>query len=386
MIRELPLARFRLLPLALACFALWLLALAQPARGHVFEATGATVYFDRDASRFSVRLMVNLEAILAGVDPQVKDTNDSPRAAEYDRLRALPPGELQGLYLAFEREFLAGMTFLVDGKPVRPALTESEFREIGDLSKVRKTDFLFTGPLPSGAKTFAFGWEKRFGKVLLRTIAPHASAMHIEEIAPGVMSQPIDIDAVKSRSVWEMAGDFLTLGFTHILPKGLDHILFVVGLFLLSTKLRPILTQVTSFTVAHTITLGLGAAGYVNLPPAIVEPLIAASIVYVAAENILRPTLSPWRPLVVFGFGLLHGLGFAGILREFGVPEGDFLVGLLSFNIGVELGQLTIIALCYVTVGIRFGARGWYRQRIVIPGSLLIAAVGAFWFVQRVVA
>ncbi len=86
----------------------------------------------------------------------------------------------------------------------------------------------------------------------------------------------------------------------------------------------------------------------------------------------------------MFLFGLLHGLGFAGILKEFGIPEGDFLTGLLSFNVGVELGQLTVIAACYLLVGIWFGNKPWYRQRVVIPGSLIIAAIAAYWFVQRV--
>ncbi|WP_284163826.1 HupE/UreJ family protein [Frigidibacter sp. SD6-1] len=355
-----------------------------PARAHVFEATGAVVYFDEAARSYSVELLVNVEAILAGVDPEVKDTNDSPRAAEYNRLRELPPEDLKKAYEAIATEFVGGMNFLIDGRPDHPELVSTEFREVGDLSKVRKTVFNFRGNLPDGSMTFAFGWKPEFGKILLRTAAPRARTEHIETIASGAMSETIVIADVKTRSALNMVKDFIVIGFTHILPKGLDHILFVVGIFLLSTRVRPILTQVTSFTVAHTLTLGLGAAGIVNLPSSIVEPLIAASIVYVAVENILRPTLSPWRPMVVFAFGLLHGLGFAGILREFGIPKDDFLLGLLSFNVGVELGQLTVIAICFALVGIWFGGRNWYRQRIVIPGSLVIAAVGAFWFVQRV--
>lgn len=370
-----------LIRIALALTAIFA---ALPARAHVFEATGAVVYFDEAAKSYSVELLVNIEAILAGVDPEVKDTNDSPRAMEYNRLRELPPEELKKAYDGIAAEFLGGMTFLIDGKPDHPELVSTEFREVGDLSKVRKTVFNFRGTLPEGATTFAFGWKPEFGKILLRTMAPRARTEHIETIASGATSETIVIADVKTRSAWNMVKDFMVIGFTHILPKGLDHILFVVGIFLLSIRVRPILTQVTSFTVAHTLTLGLGAAGYVNLPSSIVEPLIAASIVYVAVENILRPTLSPWRPMVVFGFGLLHGLGFAGILREFGIPKDDFLLGLLSFNVGVELGQLTVIAICFALVGIWFGNKSWYRQRIVIPGSLVIAAVGAFWFVQRV--
>ncbi len=357
-----------------------------PVRAHVFDATGAAVNFDESGKSFTVHLFANIEAILAGVDPTVKDTNDSPRAIEYNRLRNLPPDQLQKVFEPFAAEFLAGMTFLIDGKPVHPELTQTGFHEVGDLTKVRKTDFLFKGTLPVGAKTFVFGWKPEFGKVLLRTIAPRARTEHIETIEIGAMSQPVVIADVQSRTALDMVVDFVKIGFTHILPQGLDHILFVVGIFLLSIRVRPILRQVTAFTVAHTLTLGLGAAGWVNLPTGIVEPLIAASIVYVAVENILHKELSRWRPVVVFCFGLLHGLGFAGILKEFQIPDSDFLLGLLSFNVGVELGQLTVIAICFALVGIWFGAREWYRQRIVIPGSLLIAVIGAFWFVQRVVS
>lgn len=356
---------------------------AGQAGAHVFVATNAAVSFDRDGRAFGMHFEVNLEAILAGIDPEVKDTSDSPNAQEYNRLRSLPPAELQKAYEAFQPEFLAGLRFLADGKPVPASLVSVNFDEVGDLSKVRKTAFEFKGSLPEGTKTFAFGWEPKFGKVLLRTIAPHARSLHIEMIERGATSQDIVIANVKSRTTIDMVTDFISLGFSHILPEGLDHILFVTGIFLLSARMKPILMQVTAFTVAHTLTLGLGTAGYVNIPPAIVEPLIAASIVYVAVENIMRPTLSPWRPVVVFCFGLLHGLGFASALRDFNLANEDFLFGLLSFNLGVELGQLTIIAICFALVGIWFGEKPWYRQRIVIPGSLVIALIGAFWFLQR---
>lgn len=364
-------------------FALCMAITSNPARAHAFDATDGVVHFNTDNHTFAVRLDMNIEAILAGVDPVVKDTSESPNAKEYDRLRQLPPDQLGAEFAKFKDKLFSGMTVLLDGAPVTVTLDATEFREIGDLSKPRKSMISFTGALPPEAKTFAFGWKPEFGKILFRTVTAHPRSMYIEVIEGGKMSQTIVIEDVKSRSVFRMIGDFVSIGFTHILPKGLDHILFVVGIFLLSIKVRPILMQVTAFTVAHTITLGLGTAGYVNLPTSIVEPLIAASIVYVAIENIWRATLSPWRPVVVFCFGLLHGLGFAGILREFKIPDDDFVLGLLSFNVGVELGQLTIITICFLLVGIWFGNKPWYRQRIVIPGSVIIAIVGAFWFIQR---
>ena len=180
----------------------------------------------------------------------------------------------------------------------------------------------------------------------------------------------------------EIVREYLWLGYTHILPKGLDHILFVIGLFLLSPRLKTLLLQVTAFTIAHSITLGLSMYGIVSLPSRVVEPLIALSIAYVAIENLLTRELKPWRVALVFMFGLLHGLGFAGVLRELGLPRAEFLTALLTFNAGVELGQLTIIAGAWLLVG-AFMQRPWYRKAIVVPASCGIALIGLYWTVSR---
>ncbi len=177
--------------------------------------------------------------------------------------------------------------------------------------------------------------------------------------------------------------DYLPIGFEHIIPRGLDHILFVLGLFLLSFRMRPLMWQISAFTVAHTITLALAATGHVRLPEAIVEPLIAASIVFVAVENLVARHVGRWRALIVFGFGLLHGLGFAAVLGEIGLPEGAFLPALIGFNVGVELGQITVIILAYHLVARPFGDRRWYQARIARPASILIAAIGAWWVIER---
>mgnify|MGYP000197479060 FL=1 len=156
------------------------------------------------------------------------------------------------------------------------------------------------------------------------------------------------------------------------------------GLFFFSLKLRPLLIQVTAFTLAHTTALALAILGYVQVPANIVEPLIAASIVYVALENVFQTQYRMSRTAVVFGFGLLHGLGFASVLGDIGLEPTRFLTGLIGFNIGVELGQLTVLAIAYATVGYWFGSKSWYRARIAIPASLLIAAIAVYWVIERV--
>jgi hypothetical protein len=177
---------------------------------------------------------------------------------------------------------------------------------------------------------------------------------------------------------------FMRFGFLHIVPKGLDHVLFVLGLFLGARSLRSLLVLVTAFTVAHSVTLGLASVGVLRLPGTIVEPLISLSIVWIAAEN-LRPGLSAnrWRPLVVFGFGLLHGMGFASVLAELDAPQGSFLTGLLAFNLGLEGGQLAVIAAAAAATTL-LRRHHWYRQRVVIPASIAIGLIATVWTVQRI--
>ena len=177
---------------------------------------------------------------------------------------------------------------------------------------------------------------------------------------------------------------YLQLGFQHILPLGFDHILFVLSLFLLSPKLKPILWQSLAFTVAHSVTLGLAMYNVIKPSSKIVEPLIALSIMYVALENIFSPKLKASRIAVVFLFGLVHGMGFAGALQQLGLPKASYLSSLVMFNVGVELGQLTIILAAWFLVGKWLGDKPIYRKAVVIPLSILIAVVAGFWTVQRI--
>jgi uncharacterized membrane protein len=189
---------------------------------------------------------------------------------------------------------------------------------------------------------------------------------------------------LEGKPVSDVFSYYVKLGFEHIIPLGLDHILFVVGLYLLSPKLKTIIWQATAFTVAHTITLMLSMKNIVVAPPDIVEPIIALSIVFVALENLITSTLQPWRVALVFAFGLVHGMGFASALNELGIPRDAFFSSLLSFNVGVELGQISVILVCYAAFGRWFSQRAWYQSRVVVPMSLAIAAIAVFWTVQRI--
>jgi hypothetical protein len=177
---------------------------------------------------------------------------------------------------------------------------------------------------------------------------------------------------------------YIKMGVVHIIPYGFDHILFVTSLCLLSTKIKTILWQASAFTVAHSITLALSMKNIIVAPSPVVEPVIALSIVFVALENILLSELKPWRVLIVFFFGLVHGLGFASALNSVGLPQNKFFTSVIAFNIGVEIGQITIILLVFGLIVIPLGKSPNYKKRVVYPLSFLIALIAGYWTIQRI--
>jgi hypothetical protein len=191
------------------------------------------------------------------------------------------------------------------------------------------------------------------------------------------------VGELETMSKTDTAVLYLKLGYKHILPLGFDHILFVLGLFLLSAKLKSVLWQSLAFTIAHSVTLGLAMFNVIAVSPAIIEPLIALSIMYVALENVFVQKLRPSRIGIVFFFGLIHGLGFASALSSLGLPQNAFVSSLVMFNVGVELGQLTVILGAFFLFGKWFRERSWYRQYVVTPLSLIIAGIALFWVIQR---
>ncbi len=330
-------------------------------------------------------IQLNLEAVVAGVGIAHDDTDDSPQSAEYNRLRALTPAELRNEFTAVADEYLAGVNLRFDETRSEPAITNVEVPAVGDVSTDRISTLQIAGAVPPGATTMTWQYAERFGENALRIAMQGSDPIRSAWLGAGQRSEVFDVSGtgLQARTRLDVFGDYTVLGFTHILPKGVDHILFVLGMFLLSLKWRPLLYQVTAFTVAHSITLALSLFEIVSLPPSIVEPLIALSIVYVAVENLVTRDLKPWRIYVVFAFGLLHGLGFAGVLTELGLPRSEFVTALIGFNVGVELGQLAVITLAFAAVGL-WAQRTWYRGAVIVPGSLAIAAVGMFWTVERV--
>lgn len=333
-----------------------------------------------------LELRLNIEAFVAGIDLDgLDDTNASDQSGQYDSLRGLDPAALEVRVREFDREWATRVQIRPGGgagDPVDLNVAAIDIGVVGDVDLPRATQLVLKGEIGPGARSLTLTWAAGSGDLVLRQ-------QGVEDpftgyITGGETSPVIALAGGGSQTPGEAFVSYVPIGFSHILPKGLDHILFVLGLFFLSARLRPLVWQISAFTVAHTVTLALGATGAVQINPNIVEPLIAATIVFVAVENVFVRTLHRWRPVVVFGFGLLHGLGFASVLGQFGLPETQFLPALIGFNVGVELGQITVIAVAFFTVGLWFRNQSWYRGRIAIPASVVIAIIGAYWFVERV--
>ncbi len=368
----------------MSSFALILLSLA--ARAH--EVTPTIADLSVGGGNVVLELGLNIEAFLAGIDLDgLGDTDTSGQSAQYDRLRALKPEALAQKVRGFSGEWATRVEIRPDGgqgEPVDLNVAVIDIGPLGDIDLPRASQLVLKGALRPGTRNLTLTWAAGSGDLVLRQQG--VDDPYTGYIAGGQASPVIPLAGGSAQSAGQAFAAYVPVGFSHILPKGLDHILFVLGLFFLSARLRPLLWQISAFTLAHTVTLALGALGLVRINPDIVEPLIAATIVFVAVENVFSRRLHRWRPVVVFGFGLLHGLGFASVLGQYGLPEKQFLPALIGFNVGVELGQIAVIAGAFLTVGLWFRNESWYRGRIAIPASIVIALIGLYWFVQRVFA
>jgi hypothetical protein len=378
-----------------ALMALLWCAAVFSASAHLPSMAAATVTIEPDG-KFTLDLTFDVPPFVLNVTP-VAATDDAMNAWLDG-----PTNELARSLAAAQSRFAKEFSVVTDQGA--GSVDKMIFPSAGDLQRYQDSVVIvrlpvmlvlsLEGQLPAGTRSVSFRFPAILGVVAVTVNrpgqTPSALVANTGEATPAV---PLRLDHAAAPSSgaapvtepdrWLVARQYLVLGYEHILPEGTDHILFVLGLFLLSCRITPLLWQVTAFTVAHSITLGLAMYGVIRLPSAVVEPLIAASIAFVAVENICTPELKPWRPVVVFGFGLIHGLGFSSVLLELGLPRQDFATALVAFNGGVELGQLSVITAAFLVVG-WWRNRTWYRPVIVIPASALIAITGVFWTVQRI--
>lgn len=378
----------------LMMFTLWC---AQSVNAHEVRPAVADVMVD--GNQMNVDILLTAETLLAGIDvSSVADTDEAPEAAEYDRLRALDAAALEVQIKADWPILRAG--FMAKGAG-ELQLVGVEVTPESNLEIPRDTKLMLSAELPEGDGPVAFGWVAKNGGLVVRH--GEGDGAYAALLDGGEVSADLPRMGTVEESTGAVFWRFIVSGFDHIIPKGLDHILFVLGLFFFSLHWRPLLGQVTAFTLAHTVTLGMATVGVINIPGSAmwaVEALIALSITYVAIENIIRPRLGWWRIVVVFGFGLLHGLGFASVLGDFGLAQGQFILSLIAFNIGVELGQLAVILMAFAALVIGT----WAIKRTDLPanevaakdinvmhravsivGSLVIAAIGIWWVIERAI-
>lgn len=377
--------------------SVWLVFASGAALAH--EIVPAIADFSVSDGVVHVEIDVNIEAQLSGIDLDViADTDNAENASDYDDLRALPAVDIAARVADLVRTWNATPLMSSAGTRVELTLDSVNVPDVADGELPRISDVVMTGTLPRGASVIEVTWPTGAGNLLLRQQGVEDPFTGL--ISGGGTSGAVSVGGGDAATPLQAFGSYIPVGFDHILPQGLDHILFVLGLFFLSTRFGPLLWQVSAFTLAHTVTLALGVLGVVSLPGSVVEPLIAASIVYVAVENIFARGLTRWRPAVVFAFGLLHGLGFASVLSDFGLPEGQVIPALIGFNVGVELGQLTVIALaafalwlgCLAAKAAKLtGVEELVSEYPVmfrawsVTGSLMIAAIAVYWVIERTV-
>lgn len=327
----------------------------------------------------------SLEPIIVGMDLEtLENTDNAPQAKQYDALRSMEPSDLRLQFDQTWPDLKSKLNLLAGTTQLDIQLDNVTIPALGNIELTRLSKLTFSAELPADNTDVTFGWTSDLGGLIVRQKQSDGEISYAAFLTSGGVSAPMPREGTAIIGDFKNFLNYIVIGFEHIIPKGLDHILFVLGLFFFSLKMRPLLLQVTAFTLAHTVTLAMATAGLVSVSASIVEPLIALSIAFVALENIKGGNITYRRTAIVFAFGLLHGLGFASVLGDVGLEPSKFISSLIAFNIGVELGQLSVILIAFVTIGLAFGKKPWYRKYIAIPGSILIAIVGIYWTIERI--
>ena len=352
-----------------------------PLKAH--EMSPAILDLTINPNVIQLKIRFSVEAMLAEIDlSEVNDTNLSENVVKYDELRTFTPKQIKKIFSKKWSNLSKDIELIQSGRVVELSYQDLTVPDVGNTELTRISHLYLEANIEKDEPVI-FSWNAKFGPIVVRQVGVDNGLTQF--LANGDESDEIFFQASIERSKIQTFFDYIIVGFEHIIPKGWDHIVFVLGLFFFSSKLKPLVWQISAFTLAHTCTLALGSLGYIKIIPEIVEPLIALSIIFISVENIFVKKLSKWRPLVIFIFGLLHGLGFASVLGEFGLPAGLFVPALIGFNVGVEFGQLTIVLLAFISIGYWFNKKNYYESSIAQPISAMIGLVGTFWFIERVI-
>ena len=362
---------------------LYFLCFLPSLQAHEINPTVIDITVASDQAQLSMQF--NAEVFLADIDASITaDTNSSEQADIYDSYRGLPPVELAEKIRAREAELLNKIVLRSADQNLALRILDIK-TEANDMALPRITSVTLQADLPENSQPVTLSLARDLGAFIIRQNDPAIAGaeLYSDFLSAGSVTAPIPRKGGVSRSWLSTLVHYLQVGIAHIIPKGLDHIVFIIGLYFFSPYMRPLLLQVTAFTVAHSVTLALATLKLISVPASIVEPLIALSIAWIGIENIYRPKIGFSRLAVVFCFGLLHGLGFAFVLGEVGLEASAFIVSLLAFNIGVELGQLFVL-LPLIILGLMLGTKSRRANKVKIAASSLIALIGIYWFIERV--
>ena len=369
-------------------FFILLFLLTNFAKADVVKPALVEVSIFKDKT-IQVEIDLSLEAAMTGIGTQYKNTQDAPNSDEYDVLRALEPEALRQKFSHFEQDFMQSFALKVNQKPQPLILSHVDIDIVGYKQRPRKSVLTYTGKLQAWPKTITWQYDQIYGDNALRWQVYQVDEYNWSQwqwLRDGEVSEIIDINHPEPLSKLERFSQFVGIGFDHVIPLGWDHILFIVGMALSSLLWRKLLVLVSLFTLAHTLTLGLAMYGLVEISPQIIEPLIAFSIAYVAIENLIIQQSMIRQSLVIFFFGLIHGLGFATMLKEFEMTQDSFLTTLIGFNVGVEIAQVAIVlAVVAILLLMRKFALN-YRRLAIIPTSIIISIIGIWWGVERLIA
>ena len=336
----------------------------------------------------NVEVRLNAELILSNIDASnISNTNFSPLTEIYDRYRLLNKKDLENSLEESWKDISSNIDIKINNKLKKIDLIKIDTQDVKNFEISRDTLISFRVLLNQKSENFTFKWIKNYGPIILRenNDLKLEDELVTEYLQSGKESDPIFFNENNFRSMFVSFTKFFVLGIQHIIPKGLDHILFIFGLFLFSSSLNKLIKQITIFTIAHSITLIFVSLSLIKINPQIVEPIIALSIVYVGLENIFKNYIKEYmRYVVILFFGLLHGLGFALVLSDIGYRSSKLFLNLISFNIGIEVAQISIILFLYLLVAIKFANNKYYRIAFQIPSSILIASIGLYWFIERI--
>ena len=344
--------------------------------------------FTYDENYLNIKIRLNAELILSNIDAsKISNTNSSSLSDIYDKLRILDKIELEELFKSSWQEISTNIDIKINNETKKINLINIEVKDIKNFEISRDTHIYLQVLLNNNSEYFTFSWIKKYGPIILRENSNHKleDELFTEYLQSGIESDQFSFNEKNFKNRLNSFIKFFVLGVQHIIPKGLDHILFIFGLFLFSSSLKKLITQITIFTIAHSITLIFVSLSLMKINPQIVEPIIALSIVYVGIENIFKNYVKEYlRYVVILFFGLLHGLGFALVLSDIGYRSTDLFINLISFNIGIEVAQISIVLVLYLLVASNFAKNKNYRMFFQVPSSILISSIGLYWFFERI--